>query len=164
VLRGLENFEGVPLPESFRAVPASLALSEAPRSVAVIADFGDDALVSRAFVVADTLPGDARVGALLAPPTGARLIADLPAPGDLTALLPAIAGADLLRLRVRDDDGVVDVFVVPAGSVRLPAGFTGAATIERVDAFVVGGLARLGPDAPGDIDRVASKASSAPGG
>lgn len=164
ILRGLENFEGVPLSESFRAVAASAGLALAPRSLAVVADFGDDALRSRAFLVGDSLPTDARLGRLLSPPTGGRVIADVPAPGDVTALLPTVVGADLLRLRLQDADGVVDVYVAPSGSVRLPENLAGETTLQRVDAFVVGGLAALGVGLPGAIDVVATKASSAPGG
>jgi len=161
VLRGLEDGEGVSLPESYKAVPAPAGLARARRSVAVVADFGDDALSSRAFLVGDALPVDARAGALLAPPTGGRLLLDLPGPGDTTALLPTVDGADLLRLRLRDDDGVVEIYAVPAASLTLPKG-VGTAALERLDAFAVGGLGAFTPGLPGSVDVVATKAASAP--
>lgn len=161
VLRGLVDDEGLSLPESFKAVPAPAGLARARRSVAVVADFGDDALRSRAFVVGEALPLDAGVGALLAPPTGSRLLLDLPAPGDTTALLPTVAGADLLRLRLRDDDGVIDLYVRPAPSLTLPKGI-GAAALQGLDAFAVGGLGALSPGRPGSLDVVATKVASAP--
>jgi hypothetical protein len=161
VLRGLVDNEGLPLPESFKAVPASAGLARAKRSVAVVADFGDDTLSSRAFFVGDALPVDARMGDLLAPPTGSRLIVDLPGPGDTTALLPTVDGADLLRLRLRDDDGVIELYVTPSPSLTLPKGI-GVAALQRLDAFVVGGLAALSPGQTGSLDMIATRAAGAP--
>jgi hypothetical protein len=161
VLRGLVDGDGAALPESFKAVPAPAGLARARRSVAVVADFGDEALSSRAFIVGDALPVEARAGALLAPPTGARLLLDLPAPGDATALLPTVEGADLLRLRLRDEDGVVDLYAAPTASLTVPKG-VGPAALQGLDAFVVGGLAALSAGQPGAVDVVATKAASAP--
>ena len=165
IVRQLVNFEGVPLAESFKAVAAPVGLARAGRWVAVVAAFDDDSLASRAMVRSRALPTSATFGALLAPPTGARLVDDLPGPGDRTVLLPDTDG-DLIRLHGRDDDGAIDVITSPGSSRQLPGGFfAGSVRLERTDVFVVGGVSRLqaGPG-PLSLDEVADKAAAAPAG
>ncbi len=161
LVRAGQESEGPLLATTLKAVPPPAGLATAQRFVAVIAAFDDDRLRSRAVVVSDALPTGAEVGALLEPPSGARLLADLPAPGDLTALLPSVDGADLVRLRLRDELGVIDLYAASTPSLRVPRGI-GAARCEQLDAFSVGGLAALLPGRVGRIDVMATKAASAP--
>ncbi len=161
ILRAGLNDQGSPPATTLKAVPPPQGLATARRMIAVIADFGDERVRSRAIVVADALPTDAQVGALLAPPSGARLLADLPSPGELTALLPTVDGADLVRLLLRDEEGVIELYAAPTPSLTIPSGI-GDARCERLDAFSVGGLAALSAGRVGAIDVLATKAASAP--
>jgi hypothetical protein len=161
VLRGALDEQGQPIAETFKAVPPPPGLATSRRLLALIADFDDERLSSRAVLVDEALPRGAPLGALLDPPTGARLLAGIPSPGDRTALLPTVVGADLVRLRLRDESGVVELYAAPVPSLQLPPGI-GEAFCERLDAFVVGGLAALSAGSVGAIDVVATKAASAP--
>jgi hypothetical protein len=77
-VRGLVNAEGVPLAESFKAVAAPVGLARAGRYTAVVAVFDDDSLSSRGLLRTAALPASTTFGALLQPPTGARILVGLP--------------------------------------------------------------------------------------
>lgn len=163
VLRESTNFEGVPLPESYRSVAASTGLGAAQRFTAVIASFVDDENSSRAFVRSDGLLTSAPLGTLLAPPEGTTTLPDVPAVGDLAIFVPDDEGADLVRIRGEDDGGVVDVYAISGATVLVPSGSTtGRFRPRRVELFSVGGLSALGVGAgPVDVDVVAEKAAGA---
>ncbi len=163
VLRGLTNFEGVPLFESYRSVPATAGLGGARRFAAVLATFADDASSSRAYITSDGLLAAAPLDTLLAPPEGVSTLADLPNVGDTAILVPASDGADLVRLRGADDDGALDIYAAAGGTVVLPSGtFSGTLRLRRAEVFAVGGLRTFAAGAgPVDVELVAEKAAGA---
>ena len=167
ILRGLRNFEGLPLPESFKAVPSTAVLSRARRAVVVTADLDDDTQTSRLTVRGARLPALADLGALLAPPDGAFVVDDLPVPGARSVLVPEgidEGDIDLVRLRVVDNVGVVDLYSARTGAVRLPSAM-GSARLQRTTVLRAGGLRVLRTgDGPTHIDDVATALASADGG
>ena len=172
VVRGARGFEDVPLAESLKAVPPTANLAHARRALAVHAFYADDALASRAVVRARKLAADVDIGALLDPPEGAFVLADLPAPGDRSVVLPALPEVTHVRVEASaivdldvpgGDRVVVDVWSPVTGALRLPSSLQDV-LLRSVQAFVVD----VDPFAAGhgavDVDRVATKAARAPGG
>ena len=167
VVRGARGFEDVPLAESLKAVPPGANLAHARRALAVHAFYADTAFASRAVVRAAKLPSAVDVGALLEPPEGAFVLADLPAPGDRSVILSAMPGVTHVRVvlaaTIDGADVEVAVWSPVTGALRLPGALQDV-VVRSVEAFVVDG----DPFADGrgaiDVDRVATKASRAPGG
>jgi len=80
--------------------PANDALAVSPRAVIVEALF-EDGRTSRVRVDAATFGSSLAAGQLLTPSTDAFFVDGLPAPGERTLFLPAIAGSDATTYRVR---------------------------------------------------------------
>jgi len=167
VVRGATGFEGVPLPEGMKSVPPTANLAPARRALAVHAFYADDAFASRAVVRATKLAAQIDVGALLDPPEGAFVLADLPSPGDQSVILPAAPAASHVRVRldaeVDAEAFVLDAWSTSTGALRLPP-ILAAPVVRSVsvylldrDPFTVGGGAV-------DVERAARKAARAPGG
>jgi hypothetical protein len=167
VVRGARGFEDVPLAESMKVVPPTANLAHARRALAVHAFYADDAFASRAVVRASKFSGDVDMGALLEPPEGAFVLADLPAPGDRSVILPTSPGATHVRVQgtavVDGDDVLVDVWSPATGALRLPLALQDV-LLRSVQVFVVD----TDPFAAGggavDVDHVATRAARAPGG
>jgi hypothetical protein len=167
VVRGATGFEDAPLAESMKSVPPPAELAHARRALAVHAVYADGLRASRAVFRAAKLAAEVDLGPLLDPPEGAFVLADLPAPGDRSVVLPARPGATHVRVAVRAVvDGVpvvVDAWAAATGSLRLPPVLADTVVDEvevyelGVDPFAVGGGGV-------DVARVARKAARAPGG
>jgi hypothetical protein len=167
VVRGATGFEDVPLAEGMKSVPPPANLTRTRRALAVHAFFADQAFASRAVVRADKLAAEVDLGALLDPPSGAFVLADLPTPGDRSVILPADPAVTHVRVTldvVIDGAAVVlDAWSATTGALRLPAAAQDP-VVRAVDVFVLD----TDPFAAGlgavDVDHVARKAARAPGG
>ncbi len=162
IVRGAQNFEGLPLPESFKAVSSSAALSRARRIVVVSAVTDDAGQVSRLTLRGQRLPVVADLGALLSPPDGAFVVDNLPVAGARSVLVASEEGGDLVRVSVVDSDGVVDVYAGSSGAVPLPSALRGTVRLQQTSVMRIGGLQVLRTAAgPVHIDDVASAFASA---
>ncbi len=166
IARGLTNFEGLPLPESFKSSAAPMALSRAGRVVVVAGIFNDDdGLASRLIFKDARLPASADLGVLLAPPEGAFVVDDLPAAGDRSVLVSSNdSSVDLVWLRLVDGTDVIDLYAGPGGIVRLPRE-TAAARLQSTTILRTGGVSTLRATAgPRRLDDVAGALATAPAG
>jgi len=115
-----------------RVAGAPLGLTSARRVVVAEARFNDPGLESRAFARDESFAAAVDLGAFLAPPSGAFLLADLPQPGGSLLVLPGAGTATTYEVEVLGQ-GMTWRLYVPANasggrSVALPAvvGPTGA--------------------------------------
>jgi hypothetical protein len=150
-----------------KAVPPPANLAHARRAVAVHAVFADDALSSRAVVRRDALSAELDIGALLAPPEGAFVLADVPAPGDRSVVLPSASGVTHVKVVV---DGLLagtpvrlEVWSPATGAVRLPAGLDDV-LVQSVSVYALDVDPFAATAAGVDVEHVATKAARAPGG
>jgi hypothetical protein len=167
VVRGATGFEDAPLAESMKSVPPPANLAHARRALAVHALYVDGARASRAVFRGPSLRAELDLGPLVDPPEGAFLLADVPAPGDRSVVLPLRPEVTHVAASLRAVVGGVDVDVrvwAPAtGALRLPPALQDV-LVDVVDVYVLD----VDPFTPGrgavDVERVARKAARAPGG
>jgi hypothetical protein len=153
VVRGAVGFEGQPISEPQKLIPTSPTLVGAPQFAVVAAVFADATLSSQARFVGDGLPPVMELGVMLAPPTGAFLLQDIPADGDVSVVVPAFSAA-VVRVDLnaagravvvygRGDDGVVvpaafadDVVLVAVSAIDVDVDVfaVGAGAVDVVDA------------------------------
>ena len=168
IVRRVRNFEDLPLPESFKAVAAAAALSRSRRAVVVSAIVDDDEQRSTLTRRSQALQASVDLGALLAPPAGAFIVDDLPVVGARSVIVPTgdeDSGIDLVRVRVVDNSGVVDVYAVGTNTVRLPTSLRGVVLLRTTTVLRAGGLQLLRTgNGPVHVDDAASAVASAPGG
>lgn len=114
--------------EQLVAMAPPAALEGAPRRCAVHAVFGGDGQTSVAQAT-DAFGALVDVGDLLAAPTGAFILEDVPAVGRATVVIPDSAAVDLVRARVFDGSTTWDILGA-GGDLRLPSDVTPLVLLE----------------------------------
>jgi hypothetical protein len=149
--------------EQVKIVSPPASVAGAQRACTVHAVSSDPATQSFVVVRAPAFAASLDAGALLDPPAGAFVLANVPNTGDHSIVLPTVTGADAIAVGVFDGAVAWTVLAPASGSIALPPFVTPTVLLGTTAYRLDGTLASsVGSAAFRSIDDVADAVSTSP--